>query len=111
MNEIQISMSKLRQNLGSLVNRAAFGGEYIILVSHGEPKAAIISFDELQRLKQLQDIVAAHPHRYKAALDNLNLIREQIAEWQAENHIEPENSVDTLNALRAERDDELANLR
>ena len=45
MNEIQVTMTELRQSLGRLVNRAAFGGERIVLVAHGEPKAAIISCD------------------------------------------------------------------
>jgi prevent-host-death family protein len=54
MSEIQVSMSKLRQNLGSLVNRAAYGGERVVLVAHGEAKAAIIGIEDLQRLQQLR---------------------------------------------------------
>lgn len=67
-------MSKLRQNLRSLINRAVCRGEY-----------------------------------NKTTLDKLDFIRKQVTEWQAENNIESENSVDTLNRLRAECDKELAN--
>jgi prevent-host-death family protein len=107
MNEVRISMSKLRQNLGSWVNRAAYGEEQIILVAHGEPKAAIISFADLQQLRQLQSISVQQPNRYAAALARATLVRERIREWQETYQIEPEDSADTLRALREGRDDEL----
>ncbi|MDX1522856.1 MAG: type II toxin-antitoxin system prevent-host-death family antitoxin, partial [Anaerolineae bacterium] len=88
-------------------NRAAYGGERIILVAHGEPKAAIISFDDLQRLRQLQDVETRQHNRYTTALANATLVRDRIREWQTTYQIEPEDSVDTLKTLRKERDDEL----
>jgi prevent-host-death family protein len=30
-------MTELRQDLGHLVNRAAYGGDRIVLVAHGQP--------------------------------------------------------------------------
>ena len=108
MNEIQISMSKLRQNLGSLVNRAAYGGERIILMAHGEPKAAIISFTELEQLRQLQHSSDQQINPYTAALAKARLIRERIREWQIAYQLESEDSTDTLNTLRESHDDEFS---
>lgn len=36
MAEVQVSMTELRQNLGELFNRAAFGDDLIVLVSQGK---------------------------------------------------------------------------
>ena len=47
MNTIEVTMTQLRQGLGELVNRAAYGGERVILVSHGAPRAAIIGIEDL----------------------------------------------------------------
>lgn len=110
MHEIQVSMSKLRQNLGSLVNRAAYGGERIILVAHGEPKAAIISVEDLRRLQGLNHEPKAPIGRYSMGLAAADLLQERIREWQERYKVEPEDTVDTLNQIRADHDDELDGL-
>lgn len=109
MSEIQVSMTKLRHNLGDLVNRASYGGERIILMSRGEPKAAIIGFKELQQLEQkLENPISKSE---QASLQAADEIRARIKEWQEANNIESENVVDVLNALRGMRDNELSGLR
>jgi prevent-host-death family protein len=110
MREIQVTMSKLRQNLGSLVSRAAYGKERIILIAHGEAKAAIISVEDLQRLRALNDDRSAHD-RFEATLAKADLLRERIQQWQEAHGIKSEDTVDTLNELRAQHDDELNGLR
>jgi prevent-host-death family protein len=109
MNEIQVNMSDLRQQLGELVNRAAYGGERIILISHGQPRAVIISMQDYQVLKGKRWEVT-YADRFSQALQKADQVREQIAEWQKEHGIEVEDSVETLRQLRQERDDELGNL-
>lgn len=111
MNEIQVTMTELRQSLGRLVNRAAYGGERIVLVAHGTPKAAIISVEDLQHLKQLSDALIGQSGPYTSALANARLVRDRIQKWQEAHNIEPEDSVDTLQVLREERDDGLIGLR
>lgn len=111
MSEIQVSMSKLRQNLGSLVNRAAYGGEHIVLVAHGEPKAAIIGIEDLRRLQQLNDYFITHKEQESTVLARADRLREQIRAWQEAHGITPEATAETLDQLRAERDDELLRLR
>jgi prevent-host-death family protein len=110
MNEIQISMSELRQHLGDLVNRAAYGRERVILVSHGQPKAAIIGVDDLRRLRQIgkdtgPEDVYAQSVRYASQ------VREKLQGWQQSHDIEQDDSSDILSRLRGDRDEELGRLR
>lgn len=111
MGEIRVSMSELRQSLGDLVNRAAYGGERIVLVSRGEPKAAIIGVEDLQQLKQLSAGLTTQRDRYVQALATADLLCERIRRWQEAHGIEPEDIAETLSQLRESHDDDLAGLR
>jgi prevent-host-death family protein len=110
MSEIEVSMTELRQNLGDLVNRAAYG-ERVILVSRGQPRAAIIGIDELRRLEQLSTEHAAQRDRFARALESADRVRERIRRWQEAHGIQPGDSVEDLRQLREERDDQLTGLR
>jgi prevent-host-death family protein len=112
MDEIQVSMTALRQNLGDLVNRAAYGGERIVLVSRGEPRAAIISIADLRRLEQADSTrISEQRDQFGHALAVADGVRERIRRWQEARGIEPGDSVEDLRQLREERDDELLGLR
>jgi prevent-host-death family protein len=112
MDETQVSMTALRQNLGDLVNRAAYGGERIVLVSHGEPRAAIIGIADLRRLEQAAGTrVSEQRDQFGLALEAADQVRERIRRWQEAQGIEPGNSVEDLRHLREERDDDLLGLR
>jgi prevent-host-death family protein len=111
MGQIQVNMTELRQRLGSLVNRAAYGGERIILVSHGQAKAAIIGIEDLRRLEQSSAGLTGQRDSYTNALATADLLRERIRRWQEAHGIEPGDTVETLRQLREEHDDELAGLR
>jgi prevent-host-death family protein len=54
------SISELKSALSEFLNRAAYGGERIIVSSRGKPKAAVISIEDLRRLEELEDALAAH---------------------------------------------------
>lgn len=94
MSEIQISMSKLRQNLGSLVNQAAYGGERLLLMAHGEPKAAIIGIEDLRRLQQLDDDFTydEQGQRFEAVAADLY---KHIRDLQVAYNVEPEGGLTT----------------
>jgi prevent-host-death family protein len=111
MTEIQVSMTTLRQNLGNLVNRAAYGDERIVLVAYGEPKAAIIGIEDLQRLKQINVRTTSQHDQYTQALAAADLLRERIRNWQTAHGIDPGDVVEDLRQLREEHDDQLAGLR
>ena len=52
---IVISISEVKTSFSKLINRAAYGQERIVVTSHGQPKAALISIDDLQRLEELEE--------------------------------------------------------
>lgn len=49
-----VSVSKLSRSLSEYLNRAAYGAERIVVTSRGNPKAAIISIDDLRRLQDIE---------------------------------------------------------
>jgi prevent-host-death family protein len=113
MNTIEVTMTQLRQGLGELVNRAAYGGERIILVSHGAPRAVIIGMEDLTHLEQSaqQESRSVQDGRFTEALSGAHIVRERIQQWQTENHVEPQSVTEVLRELREERDDEILGLR
>lgn len=54
-----VSVSKLKNALSEYLNRAAYGGERVIVASRGKPKAAVISVADLERLEEMEDAQAA----------------------------------------------------
>ncbi len=67
----EIGMAELKRNLAEAVSRAAFGGQRLVLLSHGRPKAALVSIADLQRLEELD-----------AGEDRVTRMREQDARLQ-----------------------------
>jgi prevent-host-death family protein len=53
-----MAISDARTNLSDLVNRAAYARERIVVTSHGTPRAALISIDDLRRLEELEELLA-----------------------------------------------------
>ena len=49
--EVQIAIGQVRRDISELVNRVAYGGERVILTSRGRPKAALVSLDDLEQLR------------------------------------------------------------
>ncbi len=54
-----ISVSDAKVSFSKFVNRVAYGHERLVITSHGEPKAALISVEDLRRLEELEDAQAA----------------------------------------------------
>ena len=54
------SISELKSALSEFLNRTAYGRERIIVSSRGKPKAAVIGIEDLRRLEELEDALAAH---------------------------------------------------
>ncbi len=117
MGQVEVTMTELRQGLGELVNRAAYGGEHVVLMAHGAPKAAIVSIEDLRLLSRIRDQEASPSddtnslsERYALALAAADEVRERIRQWQEEHGIEPLDSTDVLRELREERDDQILGL-
>jgi prevent-host-death family protein len=54
-----VSTSQLKESLSEYLNRAAYGQERIVIASRSKPKAAVISIEDLERLEELEDALAA----------------------------------------------------
>ena len=52
---MRTALVDLRKNLADAVNRAAYGGERVILERHGKPVAALVSLDDVELLEQLEN--------------------------------------------------------
>ena len=108
MSETTISLTELKQNLGEIVNRAAFGKERIILLSRGTPRAVIMSIDDLERLLQFEESQSQEDHvqQQLALLAEMDALREQIRQ----DHGELTDSVEVLREVREERLNDLMGL-
>lgn len=58
-----VSVSELKDQLSATLNRAAFGGERVVIESRGKPKVAVISIEDLERLEELEDTQALREAR------------------------------------------------
>lgn len=63
---MHIGIAQAKAKLSELVNRVAFGGEYIILESRGKPKAALVSLEALKHVKNAPTIRLAKSQRFLA---------------------------------------------
>ena len=54
MQRQSVTLTELKRHLGEIVNRAAYGGERIVLLSRGKEHAAIIGLEDLRRLEELE---------------------------------------------------------
>ena len=111
MNETQMSLTDLRQHLATVINRAAYGGERIVLVSHGEPKAVIVGIDEWRRLEERVTGDHSTAEVWTRALTTADQLRERVAQWQSTHDVQPESVEDTLHALREGHDDAVDRVR
>lgn len=50
----RVSIGQVKRDISELVNRVAYAGERIVLVSRGKPKAALVSVEDLEWLERAQ---------------------------------------------------------
>ena len=103
----KISLTDFKQNLGEVVNRAAYGNRRILLLARGKARAALISLEDLERFEKLEQaaIEQSNNKTQLSLLDNARLLR---AQQTVPNII---NTSDILHEAREERLDDLADLR
>ena len=53
MGTHRIALTEAKQSLGQLANRAAYGGDRFVLEFRGKPRAALVSFEDLERLEAM----------------------------------------------------------
>jgi prevent-host-death family protein len=108
MTIISVSVTELKQNLGEIINQAAYGGQRIILLSHGKERAALISIEDLRLLEALQkeNRRETYQNRQLSLLDEARQLREAVGE--SGYHID---STTILEEVREDRLDDLTDLR
>ncbi len=52
---MEINMVEVRDNLAEIVNRAAYGGERVVLKRRAKGVAAVVSMEDLRLLEELED--------------------------------------------------------
>jgi prevent-host-death family protein len=71
------SITQFKRHTSTILNRVAHSQERIILTSKGQPKAALISIEDLQKLETLERTPAPPPRaQRKAALAMAQAVRE-----------------------------------
>lgn len=57
----RVSVSEAGRNLSHWINRAAYGQEYVILESHGRPKAVLIGMETFEELIGVRPYLERRP--------------------------------------------------
>ena len=105
-----IGIAEVKRNISTIVNRVAFGRERIVLTSRGNPKAALVSIEDLQKLESLEKTTSPPSHaQQKAVLAMAQAVREMTLVRRG--GVPFSDVADDLRSLREERDLELAGLR
>ena len=104
-----VSIAEVKRSISAIVNRVAFGRERIVLTSRGKPKAALVSIEDLQKLKMLgRTAVPPSRAQRKAALAMAQAVREMTLARRG--GVPFSDVAEDLRKLREERDLELAGL-
>ncbi|MBC8265025.1 MAG: type II toxin-antitoxin system Phd/YefM family antitoxin [Anaerolineales bacterium] len=104
-----VSIAEVKRSVSTIVNRVAFGRERIILTSRGRPKAALVSIEDLQKLKLLEKTTSP-PSRAqrRVVLAMAQAVREMTLARRG--GVPFSDVAEDLHKLREERDFELAGL-
>lgn len=78
----KLSTSEARQEFADIVNRAAYGGERVILHRHKKPVAAVIPIEDLELIERMEDeidIAAARKALKEKGRIQLNKLKADLA--------------------------------
>ena len=64
------TLKELRNNLGTKINEAAFGGERPLISRNGKTVAAIVSYDDLKLLEEYEELLDIEALRKARAEDD-----------------------------------------
>ena len=86
-----------------MANRAVYGGERFILEFRGKPRAAIVSYEDLERLQEMNSASLSR----REVLERADELRKEIF---ARTGV-LSDSVSAVRRLRQERDEQISGLR
>ena len=83
---MNVSIAEAKNRLSKIINEVAFAKKRVILNSHGRPKAAMISFEELKKFEEMEKAFSpSNRNRRLTALEKAARLREQIYSRKKEN--------------------------
>ena len=101
-------MSQAKGKISELVSRVAKRGERIVLTSRGQPKAALVSIEDLERLQASDTNKKRDLQSFLRDLDRASDVRNQI---YREHGGTLKDSADMIREMRDERDEQILGLR
>lgn len=73
-----ITTAEARKNFADIVNKVAYGKEPIVLTRRGQEIAALVSMDELQLLRQIEDHIDIKDAKKALAEPGENISAEEV---------------------------------
>lgn len=73
-----ITTAEARKNFADIVNKVAYGKEPIVLTRRGQEVAALVSIDELELLKQIEDHIDIEDAKKALAEPGDNISAEEV---------------------------------
>lgn len=96
---IEISIGQVKRDISELVNRVAYQGERVVLTSRGRPKAVLVSLEDYQKLRQVEQ---GRPAR-SAWLAEAQALAERIRARRGNQEMDVDALLDTGHTEREER--------
>lgn len=100
MTETTVTMTELRQHLGEYVNRVAYGDERLVLLSHGQPKVVILSYEQFSNLENRANM--PQEDAWGESLAAATALRERLQERYKAEGIKDDDAVEILRRLHEE---------
>ena len=97
---LNVSIGEAKNKLSRIINEVVFAKKRIILNSHGKPKAAMISLDELEKFEEMERSLFPSKRGRLMTLKKAAQLREQIFNRKKE---AVSDSSDDLKQIRRER--------
>lgn len=73
-----ISTADARKHFADIVNKVAYGKETIVLTRRGQEVAALVSIDELELLRQIEDYIDIEDAKKTLAEPGENIPAEEV---------------------------------
>jgi prevent-host-death family protein len=87
---VEVSIGQVKRDISELVNRVAYQGERVILTSRGRPKAVLVSLQDYEKIKNVEQSL---PQR-TAWLDEAQKLAKSIRERRGNNYIDVDSLLD-----------------
>jgi prevent-host-death family protein len=97
---INVSIAEAKNRLSKIINEVVFAKKRVILNSHGRPKAAMISFDELKKFEEMEEAFSPSKNKRLTALNKAARLREKIYNRKKENVYDSSKDLDQIRKER-----------